>query len=112
MPKKQLIGEVVSDKMQKTVVVAVETSKPHPFFKKIVRWTKKYLAHDELGVKVGDKVVIGETRPLSKRKRWEVLTIEGVKVPVKEPGETSPTGVPPVKETKVEQAKDKKDKVE
>jgi small subunit ribosomal protein S17 len=66
-------GLVVSDKMAKTVVVAVETGKVHPVYKKAVRMTKKYKAHDENNVcKVGDKVRIVETRPLSKEKRWRV----------------------------------------
>lgn len=69
-------GLVVSNKMAKTVVVAVETRKVHPLYKKAVRRTKKYKAHDENGAcKIGDKVRIVETRPLSKEKRWRVTEI-------------------------------------
>jgi len=69
-------GLVVSDKMDKTVVVAVETRKVHPLYKKAIRFTKKYKAHDESkACKIGDKVKIVETRPLSKEKRWRVTEI-------------------------------------
>lgn len=69
-------GLVVSNKMAKTVVVAVETRKVHPLYKKAVRLTRKYKAHDENSAcKVGDKVKIVETRPLSKEKRWRVAGI-------------------------------------
>ncbi len=69
-------GVVVSDKMDKTVVVAVETSKVHPLYKKAISVTKKYKAHDEKNAcKIGDKVKIVETRPLSKDKRWRVMEI-------------------------------------
>jgi small subunit ribosomal protein S17 len=68
-------GTVVSDKMDKTVVVEVERRVTHPLYKKIVRRSKKYLAHDESNaLKVGDLVRIRECRPLSKRKCWEVTT--------------------------------------
>jgi len=69
-------GSVVSDKMDKTVVVAVETRKVQPLYKKAIRFTKKYKAHDENNAcKIGDKVKIVETRPLSKDKRWRVTEI-------------------------------------
>ena len=69
-------GSVVSDKMDKTVVVAVETRKVQPLYKKAIRFTKKYKAHDEDNAcKIGDKVKIVETRPLSKDKRWRVTEI-------------------------------------
>jgi len=69
-------GLVVSDKMDRTVVVAVETRKVHPLYKKATRVTKKYKAHDENNAcKIGDKVKIVETRPLSKEKRWRVIEI-------------------------------------
>ena len=69
-------GLVVSDKMDKTVVVAVETRKIHPLYKKAVKVTKKYKAHDaDNTCKVGDKVKISETRPLSREKRWRVSEI-------------------------------------
>lgn|SRR5690348_3963205 len=69
------IGRVVSDKMEKTVVVVVERSKPHPLYKKVVRQTVKFMAHDEQGSKIGDTVRIIESRPMSKRKRWQVVDI-------------------------------------
>lgn len=69
-------GLVVSDKMDKTVVVAVETWKVHPLYKKGMKGTKKYKVHDkDNACKVGDKVKIMETRPLSKDKRWRVVEI-------------------------------------
>jgi small subunit ribosomal protein S17 len=69
-------GIVVSDKMNKTVVVAVTTYKTHPKYKKRYRVTKKFYAHDEKEqYKIGDVVTIRETRPLSKLKRWRVLYI-------------------------------------
>jgi small subunit ribosomal protein S17 len=75
MPKRILQGVVVSDKMDKTIVVQVERRVMHPIYKKFVRRTKKYAAHDEANVhKVGETVRIQECRPISKRKRWAVLT--------------------------------------
>lgn len=69
-------GVVVSDKMEKTVVVSVETMKRHPLYGKTVRTSKKYKAHDEENrCKVGDRVRIRESRPLSKDKRWVVEEI-------------------------------------
>ena len=74
MPKRQLTGEVISDKMQKTVVVRVERVKEHPKYKKRYKIHKKYKAHDGKGeYKVGDRVIIEECRPLSKEKRWRVI---------------------------------------
>jgi len=74
MPKKQLTGTVMSNKMQKTVVVSVERLKEHPKYKRRFRVHKKYKAHDEKGeYKVGDKVIIEECRPISKDKRWRVI---------------------------------------
>ena len=74
MPKKQITGTVVSNKMQKTVVVKVERIKEHPRYKKRYKVHKKYKAHDEKGeCKVGDKVIIEECRPMSKEKRWRVI---------------------------------------
>ncbi len=75
MPKRILHGVVVSDKNDKTVVVEVERRYTHPLFKKTVRRTKKYHAHDEQNVcKEGDRVQIIETAPISKNKRWAVHT--------------------------------------
>jgi small subunit ribosomal protein S17 len=74
--KKTRVGVVVSDKMTKTIVVEVERRVPHPQFKKIVRKTTKFYAHDEEEkAKVGDKVLIQESRPLSKLKRWTLLEV-------------------------------------
>ena len=74
--RKVMIGTVVSDKMDKTVVVAVETSVRHKVYKKTVNRTYKLKAHDEeTACKVGDKVKVMETRPLSKDKRWRVVEI-------------------------------------
>jgi small subunit ribosomal protein S17 len=74
--QKSLVGRVFSGKMQKTVVVIIETRKPHPLYKKVVKKTKKYKVHDESGVCTkGDVVRIEETRPLSKEKRWRVAEV-------------------------------------
>jgi len=74
MTKKRLIGTVISNKMQKTVVVRVERIKEHPRYKRRYRFHKKYKAHDEKGeCKVGDRVIIEECRPISKEKRWRVV---------------------------------------
>jgi len=76
MPKKVLTGVVVSDKMQKTVVVLVERQFPHPLYGKVIKRSKKYLAHDpEEKYKVGDVVEIQESRPISKRKRFRVVRL-------------------------------------
>ncbi|MBC6402876.1 MAG: 30S ribosomal protein S17 [Hyphomonadaceae bacterium] len=75
MPKRILQGTVVSDKGDKTVVVKVERAYLHPLFKKTIRRTKKYHAHDEANAhKVGDTVHISECPPKSKLKRWEVVS--------------------------------------
>jgi small subunit ribosomal protein S17 len=74
MPKKQLTGTIVSNKMQKTVVVLVERIKEHPKYKRRYKTHKRYKAHDEKGeYKVGDKVIIEECRPISKEKKWRVI---------------------------------------
>jgi small subunit ribosomal protein S17 len=74
MPKKTLQGIVVSDKMQKTVVVKVERMKEHPKYKRRFKVHKKYKAHDEnQEYHMGDKVVIEETKPISKDKTWVVI---------------------------------------
>jgi small subunit ribosomal protein S17 len=74
MPKRILQGEVVSDKNDKTIVVKVERRLRHPVFKKTVRVSKKYHAHDEKNeAKVGEIVRIEETRPVSKQKRWALV---------------------------------------
>ena len=74
--RKERVGRVVSDKMQKTVVVAIERRVPHPVYGKMVRRTRKVKAHDEENsAKTGDLVRIAETRPLSKDKRWRLVEI-------------------------------------
>jgi len=74
--RKVMIGKVVSDKMDKTVVVAVETSVRHKIYNKIVKRTYKLKAHDEANeCKIGDTVKVMETRPLSRDKRWRVVSI-------------------------------------
>ena len=75
MPRRVLQGTVVSDKGDKTVIVLVERRVMHPVYKKFIRQSKKYAAHDEGNLyKVGDSVSIIECRPISKRKRWEIVT--------------------------------------
>lgn len=74
--RKTRVGRVVSDKMDKTVVVAIVDNVKHPLYKKIVKRTVRMKAHDETNVcKVGDRVEVMETRPLSKDKRWRVVEI-------------------------------------
>lgn len=74
--QKSLVGRVFSSKMQKTVVVIVETRRPHPLYKKVIKKINKYKVHDEAGTcDKGDVVRIVETRPLSKDKRWRVAEI-------------------------------------
>lgn len=82
MPKKELIGKVISDRMQKTIVVAVEILFAHPKYEKPIIRTRKFKAHDpENRCKMGDQVTLQECRPLSKTKRWIVTNVskgEGV----------------------------------
>ncbi len=74
--RKTRIGRVVSDKMDKTIVVAVENNVSHPFYNKILRTTYKLKAHDENNeCGIGDRVKVMETRPLSKEKRWRLVEI-------------------------------------
>ena len=76
MALKERVGTVVSDKMEKTVVVAVESRFPHPIYQKTVSRTTRYKVHDEDNrCQVGDRVRITETRPLSRSKRWTVAEI-------------------------------------
>ena len=76
MPVKEQIGVVVSNKMQKTIVVKVENRYPHPIYSKTMLRSKRYLAHDELEqCHIGDQVLVQECRPLSKRKRWKLVKI-------------------------------------
>jgi len=74
MPKRILEGVVVSDKMDKSIVVKVERYVKHPIYKKFIRRSKKYMAHDENNVaKEGDKVSILESKPYSKNKKWQII---------------------------------------
>jgi len=74
--RKTRVGKVVSDKMDKTIVVAVENRVPHPLYKKIIKRTYKLKAHDENNdCRLGDRVRVMETRPLSKSKRWRLVEI-------------------------------------
>ena len=74
--RKERVGEVISHKMAKTIIVRVERRYPHPRFKKVVTGYKKFYAHDEKNeAKVGDRVRIEETRPLSKTKRWRLVEV-------------------------------------
>ena len=76
MPVKQQIGVVISNKMQKTIVVKIENRYPHAIYSKTLVKTKKYLAHDELEkCDIGDQVLVQECRPLSKKKRWKLIEI-------------------------------------
>ena len=74
--RKRLTGVVTSDKMDKTVVVAVTTTKRHPIYSKVVRLVKKYKAHDENNeCRAGDQVEIIESKPMSRHKRWSVVSV-------------------------------------
>ncbi|HAW49358.1 TPA: 30S ribosomal protein S17 [bacterium] len=73
--RKERIGVVISDKQEKTVVVQGETIAQHPVYKKYIKRRRKYYAHNEKGAKLGNKVRIIETRPLSKLKRWRIVEI-------------------------------------
>lgn len=74
--RRRMVGVVVSDKMEKTIVVNVERSIRHPLYKKVLRRSKRYQAHDEIGAaKEGDTVEIIESKPISARKRWALLQV-------------------------------------
>ena len=78
MSRRTMQGVVVSDKAEKTVIVKVERRVKHPLYKKYIRRSKKYVAHDETNIrKVGDMVRIQECKPISKRKCWEVIADNG-----------------------------------
>jgi small subunit ribosomal protein S17 len=103
MPKRILEGDVVSDKMDKSVTVLVERRYKHPVYKKYVKRTDKYTAHDESNAfAVGDRVQIEECKPISKRKSWTVISKPSGKAP-KKVEET-------VKEAKAPEAKEEKAK--
>jgi len=76
MPVKEKVGIVVSNKMEKTIVVKVESRFSHPMYSKTIVKTKKYLAHDELDeCNIGDQVLLQECPPLSKKKRWKLAKV-------------------------------------
>ena len=92
MPRRVLQGTVVSDKGDKTITVLVERRVRHPIYKKYIRKSKKYAAHDELNVKkVGDVVSIIECAPISKRKRWTLVEAAQAATPEKKPVKKSAT---------------------
>ncbi len=95
MPKRILVGRVTSDKMDKTVTVLVDRRIMHPLYKKFIRRSKKYAAHDEANsCKVGDMVRIEECRPISKRKTWLVIERNGAEMsPVDAAAPASAEGV-------------------
>ncbi len=105
MPKRILIGTVISDKTEKTVTVKVERKVKHPLYGKIIRRTKNYNAHDENNeYRPGDTVRIEETKPISKTKTWKVLdrlqASKGVEIEAElDVKEASPTGAPEDKKT-------------
>jgi small subunit ribosomal protein S17 len=113
MPRRILEGDVVSDKMDKTVTVLVERRFMHPMYKKYVKRTDKYAAHDEGNAfSIGDRVQIEECRPISKRKTWRVITSpsEGTPRPKAAPKKEEKAKAAPKKETakKAEDASEEK----
>ena len=91
---REMIGRVVSNKMQKTVVVSVEKTRRHPLYKRTVRLSKKYFAHDESdALQIGDQVRIIESRPLSRLKRWRVAEVvrkgQGQMIAITDPSASS-----------------------
>ena len=104
MPRRVLIGDVVSDKQDKTITVLVERRYRHPVYKKYVKRSDKYAAHDEANkFKIGDRVEIIECRPISKRKRWTVVTGDQTFAPaerVKGPREANKKKAAPQKSAK------------
>ena len=76
------VGRVVSNKMEKTVVVSIQTTRVHPLYKKMMRRSKNFMAHDEQGARIGDTVRIVESRPISKLKHWRVVEILEHKEPI------------------------------
>ncbi len=91
MPKRVLTGRVTSDKMDKTVTVSVDRRIMHPLYKKFIRRSKKYAAHDEANTcQIGDSVRIEECRPISKRKTWLVVERNGGALAASEPDVAAP----------------------
>lgn len=104
MPRRILEGNVVSDKMDKTVTVLVERRYKHPVYKKYVKQTDKFAAHDETNnVKVGDRVRIEECSPISKRKSWRVIT-DGAAASATEPKKEAAKKKPAAKKTEEKKA--------
>ena len=88
--RRRRVGRVVSDRMNKTVVVLVETRRPHPRYGRIVNRRTKFMAHDETNrCRIGDLVEIEETRPLSRRKCWRVISVLESREPVELPAEVA-----------------------
>ncbi len=99
--RKIRVGRVVSDKMEKTVVVAVQTTKTHPLYKKLMRRTTKFMAHDEASqAHMGDLVRIAESRPISKHKHWRVVEILERRQQVAPVEEVATADVPEIVESK------------
>jgi small subunit ribosomal protein S17 len=95
MPRRVLTGRVTSDKMDKTITVLVNRRVMHPLYKKFIRKSKNYAAHDDTNqCKIGDAVRIEECRPLSKRKTWQVIERNGVAVERFVPVEAVPAAEP------------------
>jgi small subunit ribosomal protein S17 len=95
MPRRVLTGRVTSDKMTKTITVLVDRRVMHPLYKKFIRLSKKYAAHDEAQeCKIGDKVRIEECRPISKRKTWTVIERNGAKLGEAQPEASDAALVP------------------
>jgi small subunit ribosomal protein S17 len=98
MPRRILQGRVVSDKMDKTITVLVESRKMHPLFKKYVKQSWKYAAHDESNAfKTGDMVAIQECAPISKRKTWTVISDAATMKRSEDDANVGPTSVPHAK---------------
>ncbi len=76
---KKFRGKVISTKMAKTVIVEVVNYRAHPVYKKRMKVKKKYHVHDDLGVKKGEEVIFGETKPISKTKKWKIIEKVGTK---------------------------------
>ena len=92
--RKTRVGRVVSDKMEKTVVIAVGSTKVHPLYKKLLRRTTKFMAHDEKGeARMGDVVRIVESRPISKMKHWRVTDVLERRVQAAPVSEVASAGV-------------------
>jgi small subunit ribosomal protein S17 len=92
--RREMVGIVTSDKMTRTVIVAVDRLVRHPKYNRVIRRRSTFMAHDELGVHVGDKVRIVETRPLSARKRWRVVGVVQTGARPTEVGELTSADVP------------------